>query len=182
MPKLLFLSKSFYGILIAWVSIAVGSFGYVEANGGNALYAAIVAAISAFLAALIAGTVHVVVTLINTSRSRREQRQTELDGEVNRWHIFYTEKLAFIDEQLFIESNILRVVRNAKHQLISDVGARDAYIEILKETLRDNNVEFEKMVFRNLAEAFKEEDEQIRQIVEKAMHTIVPRPGNKKVP
>jgi hypothetical protein len=152
-------------IVVAWLLAGISTFGVLDANIGSPTYAVIWAAISALGAAAITGITKVIVNLINTSRSRREQGEVERAAEIERLHDFYALRLAFAADQLRNETNILRVVRNAKHELLSDIGARDAYIDTLEDVLRENDVKFDRMKFRNTAEAFAEENQQVAEIV-----------------
>lgn len=156
-------------VLFSWIVAAAASFGFIENQAHDYAYAAVWAAISALGAAAIAGGVKVCVSLISTSRSRREQRQIEREAELKGWHKFYGHQLAFKDDQLKTEMNILRIVRNSKHALISDVGARDMYIYHLEELLRNRSIAFEPVKFRNMGDAFIEEDLHIAQIVQQAL-------------
>lgn len=161
-------------VFLAWTMGALGAFAVIESNAHDPYYAATWASISALGAAAIAGIVKVMVTMINTSRSRREQRQIERDAELSGWHQFYTARLAFKDEQLLTETSISTIVRNARHQLLRDIGARDAYIEELHDTLRGMKVEFTRQKFLNVAEAFLEEDEKVAKIVERTLRKTEP--------
>lgn len=156
-------------LLFSWIVAGLSTFGLVENQSHDVTYAAKWAAISALGAALIAATCKVCITTINTSRSRREQREIERSNDFSRLHAIYTEAARLAAERLQDETNILRVVRNAKHQLVSDIGARDHYIDSLHDILLSNGIKFSRMRFRNIAEAFQEEDRQVNAIVGKTI-------------
>jgi hypothetical protein len=163
-------------IYLSWLLAGSGSFWAMEIRTQDAPYAIVVGAISAFGAALIAGVVKIAVVRISTSRSAREMRETEITNDIKRLHAFYADKLAFVHEQLRNETNILRIVRKAKHSMISDVGARDLYIDDLEDLLHRNNVPFQRVKFRNLAEASIEEDEQVSKIVKQEIKNGATKP------
>lgn len=171
--RLLLSAQSFVAaktVLVTWLAAALTTFGIVADQSHDYAYAATWASISAIAAALIAGAVRVTVVTITTASGRREQREIERSNDFKRLHEMYAEKLKWAHERLQDETNILRVVRNAKHQLISDIGARDIYIDGLKESLRHSGVAFERMTFRNMAEAFQEEDRQVNAIVKRTLN------------